>query len=93
VPARLLGNFPNPFNPTTTIAYELSSPAPIHLRVYDVAGRLVRTLEHGTLQTAGRHEVRWDGRDETGRGVASGMYVYRLDDGQARESGRMLLVK
>lgn len=93
VRARLLGNFPNPFNPTTTIVYELSSPAAVRLAVYDVAGRLVRTLDHGTLQSAGRHDVRWDGRDDQGRGVASGMYVYRLDGGQAQQAGRMLLVK
>ncbi|MFN2370222.1 MAG: S8 family serine peptidase, partial [Candidatus Krumholzibacteriia bacterium] len=71
------GAVPNPFNPATEIRFELPAEARVSLRVYDVAGRLVRTLAAGRLP-AGSHAVRWDGRDDRGRGAASGTYVARL---------------
>ena len=65
VPAvtRLVGNAPNPFNPQTTIAFDLARAQSVRLEVFDLRGRLVRRLQDGVL-AAGRHEVRWDGRDD-----------------------------
>jgi hypothetical protein len=80
-------NYPNPFNPVTTIAYELPEAQTVRLVVYDVLGRRVATLVEDR-QDAGRHEVRFDASP-----LASGLYVYRLMAGEAVRSGRMLLVK
>lgn len=71
-------SWPNPFNPRTTIGFDLAAPAHVTLRILDARGRSVRTLIDGTL-TARRHRVDWDGRDAGGRAVASGVYWYRLE--------------
>lgn len=92
---RLLGNVPNPFNPSTEIRFELGTAdaaGPVRLRVYDVRGQLVRTLVDGMLPAGPGHAV-WDGRDQAGRGAASGVYIYRLETSQQDLSGRMLLLK
>ncbi len=91
-PARLSQNAPNPFNPSTVIAYEVGRAGPIKLHVFDVAGRLVRTLVDANVP-AGRHTVRWDGRDEQGRQVASGRYYYRLRVGAKVLTRDMTLIK
>lgn len=88
----LLGNYPNPFNPATRIVFELPRPEQVRLRVYDAAGRLVRTLVETTLD-ARRHEVVWDGTTEHGVVAASGTYLLRLDTGTTSESRPILLVK
>ena len=75
--ARLMQNAPNPFNPSTVIAYEVGQAGRVRLHVFDVSGRLVRALVDGN-QTAGSHFARWDGRDDQGDAVASGRYYYRL---------------
>ena len=85
-------NVPNPFNPMTTISYELEKPVPVELKVFDMAGRLVKTLYQGT-EAAGRHEKVWLGRDRSGRTVATGVYFYRLQAGADVETKRMLLAK
>lgn len=97
VPAasRLLGNAPNPFNPSTEIRFELSArdaSAPVRLGVFDLAGRRVRTLYAGSL-AAGAHAVVWDGCTDQGRAAASGVYVYRLETRQQAFTGRMLMLK
>jgi len=71
------GAVPNPFNPATDIKFSLPRQADVSLRLYDVSGRLVRSLL-GETMTAGAHEVRWNGRDDSGRSVASGTYFARL---------------
>jgi flagellar hook assembly protein FlgD len=79
---------PNPVQPSTLateIRFELAEPAWIALRLYDVAGRSVRTLVDGTF-AAGEHLARWDGRDERGHRVAAGVYFYRLD-ADGRQAG------
>jgi photosystem II stability/assembly factor-like uncharacterized protein len=86
-------NFPNPFNPRTTISYDLRGPARVSLKIYDVSGHLVRVLRDGVAETAGHHEVTWEGRDRAGRGVAAGVYFYRLQAGPYVGTRRMLLVK
>jgi hypothetical protein len=84
---------PNPFNPMTMIGYNLPQPSTVNLRIYDMAGRLVRTLVRGDVVDAGRQEVIWRGRDDSGRQVAAGVYFYKLDAGSFSETKRMTLVK
>jgi hypothetical protein len=88
----LHANHPNPFNPTTTIRYELAAAGNVRLRVFDAAGRLVRTLVD-TSEGAGAHDVTFDGRDDNGRPVASGVYFYRLDAGTTTQTRKMVLLK
>ncbi len=88
----LLAGYPNPFNPATTIGFSLPAAGPVRLFVCDVRGRRIRSLVDGTLP-AGRHEVVWRGRDESGRSVAAGIYFYRLEAGAFRDSRRLALVR
>lgn len=90
--ALLRQNVPNPFNPSTVIRYELSAPVAVELHVYDLAGRLVDTLQAGP-QDVGAHEVTWQGRDDDGRAVAAGVYVYRLRAGDEVLTRRMVLAR
>lgn len=90
---RLEGNYPNPFNPGTTISFVLDAPGSVSLAVYDLGGHLVRRLLSGAYRTEGRHEVRWTGRDDAGRSVGAGAYFYRLEVGLFQETKRMVLVK
>ena len=77
--------FPNPFNPTATIRYDLTRNAVVTLRVFDVAGRCVRRLVDGELVGPGRRRAVWDGRDDFGRAQPSGVYFCRiLADGEER---------
>jgi hypothetical protein len=88
---KLYPNYPNPFNPSTTIRYAVSEPQEIRLAVYDVRGRLVRSLAQ-RVEPAGIHEVRWEGRDNDGRPAASGIYFVRLiGDGQVTNRKIVLL--
>jgi hypothetical protein len=89
----LAQNSPNPFNPRTTIAFELPDQASVNLNVYDVAGRLVRVLLDNETFAPGRNEVVWNGRDGSDRQVASGTYFYRLDVGDFSKTKRMTLVR
>ena len=86
-------NYPNPFNPETTIRFDLPQSGEINLAVYDLAGQKVATLAHG-FRDAGAYSLRWDGRDDTGADLASGMYLYRLRGANgAVESRKLLLVR
>lgn len=88
----LAGNYPNPFNPMTTIAFTLPADQRITLAVFDLRGRCVATLIDGELP-AGRHEAVWRGRDDRGREVGSGTYVYRLTADGRTLTDKMLLLK
>jgi choice-of-anchor B domain-containing protein len=90
--ARLEQNFPNPFNPSTSIPFELRTAGHARLRVYNVQGALVRTLVDDPLP-AGRHATTWDGTDDRRRPAASGVYYYRLDAGGDSSTRRMVLLK
>lgn len=90
--ARLLKNFPNPFNPRTTVEFTLKRDAVASLRVYDAQGRLVRTLLSSYL-AAGPHSVSWNGLDDTGRPSASGVYFLRLQAGGEYLSRTVNLLK
>jgi subtilisin family serine protease len=89
----LLPNVPNPFNPATRIDFELAERAPATLRIYDVAGRLVRELADGRIREAGSHSVYWDGLDAAGRPVPSGVYIYQLRGPRFERSRAMTLVR
>ncbi len=89
----LANNYPNPFNPATTIKYALPQAADVELTVYNVVGQVVRTLvaEH---QSAGRYAVEWDAANDSGHSLSSGMYFYRLEaGGEFLETKKMLLLK
>jgi len=90
--AELRANFPNPFNPRTSISYELAADMPVRLSVYALDGRRVRVLEDGHRAT-GPHVVVWDGLDGGGKALPSGIYLYRLQAGQVDETRRMALVR
>ncbi|MCA9751881.1 MAG: S8 family serine peptidase [Gemmatimonadetes bacterium] len=82
----LAQNAPNPFNPSTSIRYELPSRASVNLRVYNAHGQVVATVVDGVAQDAGSHTARWNGRTASGTEAASGMYFFRLEarpDGDA----------
>ncbi len=85
-------NYPNPFNPSTTLRFRLPAAAPTRVTIHDAAGRLVRTLVDEPLP-AGAHAVAWDGRGQRGRPVAAGVYLYAVTSGEHRGTGRMLLLK
>ena len=88
----LAQNYPNPFNSATTIEYALRSASGVLLQVYDLTGQRVRELVHGHRPT-GSYRAVWDGADERGRAVSSGVYFYALRAGSAREIKKMLYVK
>lgn len=85
-------NYPNPFNPSTMIRFTLPEASKATLHIYNTNGQRVRTLVNQNLN-AGYHEVTWDGRNESGGLVASGMYIYRLQAGSYVKSMKMMLMK
>ena len=85
-------NYPNPFNSGTAIAFDLPYGETVDLTVYTVSGQKVATLVHGT-RAAGYHQVLWDGRDEAGAAVASGVYLYHLQVGDQLKTRKMLLLR
>ena len=87
------GNFPNPFNPRTTIEYALPNAGRIQLEVFDLLGQKVRSLVKEDQHAAGFYTAVWDGRDERGRDVGSGVYVYRLRAPAFVKTQKMLLIK
>ena len=94
---KLLPNYPNPFNPETWIPYRLAQDAFVTLTIYDGAGRVVRTINVGH-QTAATYESRsqaiyWDGRNQIGEQVASGVYFYHLSAGDYSATRKMLILK
>ena len=88
----LYQNHPNPFNPQTTIDYDLPAAGPVRLLIMDASGRVVRTLVNET-QPAGSRSIDWNGRDDSGNAVASGVYFYVLDAGKERLTKKLVLLK
>jgi hypothetical protein len=88
----LLQNIPNPFNPVTTIGYEVGVTAPVEIAIYSVQGRLVRKLLSES-KSPGRYEAVWNGRDASGGSAGSGVYLYRLQVGQYSSVKKMILIK
>jgi hypothetical protein len=89
----LRGNFPNPFNPSTTIRFALAAAGPATLDIYDISGRRVRRLLSGAALPVGEHRVIWDGRDDAGRVAAAGVYLVSLKTREKAFSGKIALVK
>ena len=83
---------PNPFNPETAVTYELKNPGPVTVRVYSLEGRLVKTLV-SEYATAGSHEVRWNGTDDNGRAMPSGVYFVKTESGSDNSVVKLSLVK
>ena len=88
----LAPNYPNPFNRTTAIRFALPADGQVHLNVYNLSGQKVACLIDGR-RPAGRYTVHWDGRDESGRELASGAYLYRLQIGGLTKTRKLLLLK
>lgn len=89
---QLSQNAPNPFNPVTVLRFQLGQPGPVALRIYSVDGRLVRTLVRGNLPS-GRFKVVWDGKDDRGSAVASGMYLSEVVSSGQRVTRKMSLLR
>ncbi|RMF60961.1 MAG: T9SS C-terminal target domain-containing protein, partial [Calditrichaeota bacterium] len=88
----LMQNFPNPFNPVTTITFTIPQSSRVTLQVFDITGQLVRTLVKGNLEP-GKHEVLWDGKDDSRNLVSSGVYLYRLSTSSFVKTRKMILLK
>ena len=91
-PLLLLGNYPNPFNPTTTIRFQMNDESNVKIAVFNIRGQRVKTVlnEH---RLAGTNSVVWNGRDENNTLVASGVYFYRLEAMGQVHSAKMILMK
>jgi len=88
----LEGNYPNPFNPTTTINFSLKTAEKTLLEVYNIRGEKVRTLVDGELQ-ADYHSIVWNGKDNSGKKSASGVYFYKMKAGSYQQTKKMILMK
>jgi hypothetical protein len=88
----LHGNYPNPFNPTTTISFDLPKAATVNLDIFNLRGQKVRSLVNTELPS-GTHNAVWNGRDDAGSPVSSGVYLYRLSNGEREITRRMVLMK
>lgn len=91
-PRAMQQNVPNPFNPQTKISYTLDTPGSAQLRIFDVSGRVVRTLVSGR-QDAGEHSVVWDGNGDDGRAQASGVYCYQLRTEKGLETRKAVMLR
>jgi hypothetical protein len=88
----LYSNYPNPFNPSTTIRFDIPQTGNVNLAIYDINGRLISTLIDGDM-AAGSHQVTWNGRDVSGKSVASGIYIYRLQQNDKLMSRKLTLLR
>ena len=87
----LYPNYPNPFNPVTTIRYDLPDDAHVTLTIHDLMGREIVTLVDGP-RTAGSRSTQWNARDEQGRAVSAGLYLYTIRAGQYSQTNKMVLL-
>ena len=85
-------NYPNPFNSDTVIEYQLPQPGEMQLEVYDLAGQRVTTLASGS-RAAGSYVLHWDGRDDDGRMLATGVHLYRLHTKVGLETRKLILLR
>jgi len=88
----LSGNYPNPFNPVTTISFGLPESELVELTIYSISGQRVKTVLNERL-SAGYHRIQWDGMDYSGNKLATGVYIYELKAGSERIIKKMLFVK
>ena len=85
-------NFPNPFNPVTTLSYQLPKDGNVQVVIYDMAGRIVKNLilEH---QSAGHKTIKWNATNNNGQLVSAGLYIYKISTGYSKQSRKMLFLK
>ncbi len=88
----LTGNYPNPFNPSTTIAFNLAEPSQVIIEVYNIKGEKVKTLVDGEYAAAS-HTITWNGDDNSGKSVSSGVYFYKMKAGSYTSTRKMILMK
>ena len=88
----LYQNYPNPFNPSTAIAFQVDRPSTVTLEIYNVLGEKVRTAMHSQV-TAGRYQVEWDGSNDAGQPVSSGIYFAKLQMDDRSKAVKMCLMK
>jgi len=86
------GNYPNPFNPETAIMFSLDITSPIEVKIYSILGQEISTLHSGILES-GYHSMIWNGTDQFGKSVGSGIYIYRITSGKRALTGKMMLLK
>jgi len=91
-PYKLAQNFPNPFNPSTTIMFDMREKGHVSLKIYNVAGQLVRTLVNG-VKDAGHHKITWDGRNNDGVSIASGVYFYKMETKRFSQTRKMVMLR
>jgi flagellar hook assembly protein FlgD len=85
-------NYPNPFNPTTTIQFGLKQAQNVKITIYNTRGQTVKHLVNGVMP-AGTHKIVWDGRDNNNQGIASGMYFYRMETPDYSKTNKAILMK
>ncbi len=88
----LKNNYPNPFNPTTTIEYTIPVKSDVEISIYNLLGQKVKTIVNGE-ESAGEHNVSWDGTDFSDSRVASGIYLYRIVAGDNTQTKKMMFIK
>ena len=89
---RLHQNYPNPFNPRTTVQFDLPAASHVTLAIYDIRGRIVRTMVD-EVKNIGFHNVVWDGTDDNGSSVSSGLYFYTINAGDYSDIRKMTFIK
>ncbi|MCB5260073.1 MAG: T9SS type A sorting domain-containing protein [Candidatus Cloacimonetes bacterium] len=89
---KLFGNYPNPFNPETTISFDLAEQCPVTIEVFNIKGQKVRTLVRDSY-APGHHSVVWNGTDSNGKPVSSGVYFYKMSTPNQVSTQKMLLLK
>jgi len=89
---RVYPPFPNPFNPSTTISYELHGEAHVGIIIYDITGRKIAVLEDA-VKSAGLHNVLWHGKTDDGRAVSSGLYIFQIQAGNHKAHGKLMLIR
>jgi len=92
IPLTLYQNYPNPFNPATSISFYLPGPGRVRLEIFDVQGKRIRTLADRRF-SAGRHALGWDGMNEAGGRVSSGVYLYRLVSGKSTLTRKLVMMR
>ena len=85
-------NYPNPFNPITTLSYDLPEASPVRIAIYDMMGKMVKNLLND-YQDAGLRSIKWDATNDQGKQVSAGMYIYRIEIGDFKQSKKMLFIK
>ena len=90
---QLIGNYPNPFNPTTTISFSIPEESKVELSVFNIKGQKVKTLAKDSFQK-GKHSIVWNGKSDTGKSVSSGIYFYKLNvNGVSNQVRKCILMK